>query len=155
MAPQQHRQDELFAAIEGTAFTLAYPGAYAGIRRSHRTCDQCGGIPAQRYAQSSLRQCLRLRSWARRRYHQPGSAIFAFLAAGTFESVEEAQEALSPGYRTIEPVPDDVVSIESCTKFEICTSSWEMHPNQTYSRHVANSSAKLAIHIDNPVLEMP
>ena len=27
-----------------------------------------------------------------------GSAIFAFLAAGTFRSIEEAQAALSPGY---------------------------------------------------------
>jgi L-ribulokinase len=32
-----------------------------------------------------------------------GSAIFAFLAAGAFKSVEEAQAALSPGYRVIEP----------------------------------------------------
>jgi L-ribulokinase len=37
-----------------------------------------------------------------------GAAIFAFLAAGTFKSVEEAQDALSPGYRTIEPRSDDV-----------------------------------------------
>jgi L-ribulokinase len=34
-----------------------------------------------------------------------GSAIFAFLAAGTFRSVEEAQDALCPGYRTVEPDP--------------------------------------------------
>ena len=32
-----------------------------------------------------------------------GSAIFAFLAAGTFASVEEAQAALCPSYRTVEP----------------------------------------------------
>ncbi len=32
-----------------------------------------------------------------------GSAIFAFLAAGTFKSVEEAQAAFSPGYRIVEP----------------------------------------------------
>ena len=32
-----------------------------------------------------------------------GSAIFAFLAAGTFETVEEAQDALCPKYRTWEP----------------------------------------------------
>jgi L-ribulokinase len=32
-----------------------------------------------------------------------GSAIFAFLAAGTFRTVEEAQEALCPEYRVIEP----------------------------------------------------
>jgi L-ribulokinase len=32
-----------------------------------------------------------------------GSAIFAFLAAGTFRSVEEAQRALCPPFTTIEP----------------------------------------------------
>jgi L-ribulokinase len=32
-----------------------------------------------------------------------GSAIFAFLAAGAFGSVEEAQEKLCPSYRVIEP----------------------------------------------------
>src|SRR5262249_7041511 len=32
-----------------------------------------------------------------------GSAIFAFLVAGAFRTVEEAQEALCPGYRTVEP----------------------------------------------------
>jgi L-ribulokinase len=37
-----------------------------------------------------------------------GSAIFAFLAAGTFKTVEEAQAALSPGYRVIEPDSADV-----------------------------------------------
>jgi len=34
-----------------------------------------------------------------------GSAIFAFLAADTFKTVEEAQAALSPGYKVIEPDP--------------------------------------------------
>jgi L-ribulokinase len=34
-----------------------------------------------------------------------GSAIFAFLAAGAFKTVEEAQAALCPPYRTVEPEP--------------------------------------------------
>jgi len=34
-----------------------------------------------------------------------GSAIFAFLAAGTFKNVEEAQEALCPSYRVVSPDP--------------------------------------------------
>src|SRR5205823_295541 len=34
-----------------------------------------------------------------------GPAIFAFLAAGTFRTIEEAQQALCPGYVTIEPDP--------------------------------------------------
>jgi L-ribulokinase len=37
-----------------------------------------------------------------------GAALFAFLAAGIFHSVEEAQDALSPGYRVIEPISADV-----------------------------------------------
>jgi L-ribulokinase len=32
-----------------------------------------------------------------------GSAIFAFLAAGTFKTVEEAQDALCPSYKTVAP----------------------------------------------------
>ena len=32
-----------------------------------------------------------------------GSAIFAFLAAGVFETIEQAQDALCPSYRVIEP----------------------------------------------------
>src|SRR4029079_18409593 len=32
-----------------------------------------------------------------------GAAIFAFLAAGTFKTVEEAQDRLCPKYRTIQP----------------------------------------------------
>src|SRR6185437_13751069 len=34
-----------------------------------------------------------------------GSAIFAFLAAGAFRTVEEAQDALCPGYTVIAPEP--------------------------------------------------
>jgi L-ribulokinase len=32
-----------------------------------------------------------------------GSAIFAFLAAGTFSTIEEAQKALCPAYTIVEP----------------------------------------------------
>jgi L-ribulokinase len=32
-----------------------------------------------------------------------GSAIFAFLAAGTFESIEEAQDKICPPHRVFEP----------------------------------------------------
>jgi L-ribulokinase len=37
-----------------------------------------------------------------------GSAIFALLAAGAFHSIEEAQEALCPAYRTVAPQPEAV-----------------------------------------------
>lgn len=36
-----------------------------------------------------------------------GSAIFAFLAAGVFESVEQAQAALCPKFREVEPSPKE------------------------------------------------
>jgi L-ribulokinase len=41
-----------------------------------------------------------------------GSAIFAFLAAGTFHSIEEAQERLCPGHRVIEPDPAAAATYE-------------------------------------------
>ena len=41
-----------------------------------------------------------------------GSAIFAFLAAGTFQSVEEAQDALCPSFRIIEPDPAAAATYE-------------------------------------------
>jgi L-ribulokinase len=34
-----------------------------------------------------------------------GSSIFAFLAAGTYKSIEEAQDALCPKHRVFEPEP--------------------------------------------------
>jgi L-ribulokinase len=34
-----------------------------------------------------------------------GSAIFAFLAAGAFKTIEEAQAQLCPKYRVVEPDP--------------------------------------------------
>ncbi len=37
-----------------------------------------------------------------------GSAIFAFLAAGTFPSIEQAQDALCPKYKVFEPDPSSV-----------------------------------------------
>jgi L-ribulokinase len=36
-----------------------------------------------------------------------GSAIFAFLAAGTFKTIEEAQDKICPPYRTFEPDPSE------------------------------------------------
>src|SRR5439155_10495950 len=37
-----------------------------------------------------------------------GAAIFAFLAAGAFRSIEEAQQALCPALRSIDPEPRSV-----------------------------------------------
>jgi L-ribulokinase len=39
-----------------------------------------------------------------------GSAIFAFMAAGAFPSIEAAQDQLCPGFATIEPEPVQAVA---------------------------------------------
>ncbi|HYK90704.1 MAG TPA: FGGY-family carbohydrate kinase, partial [Acidobacteriota bacterium] len=99
-------QDELFAAIEGTAFhtrvILERMGEHGvPIRR----VINGGGIPQknevlnQVYANILNKPVLVPES----EVTSLGSAIFAFLAAGTFSSIEEAQQALCPRYRTIQP----------------------------------------------------
>ena len=101
-------QDELFAAIEGTAFhtrvILERMEEY-GVP-IHRVING-GGIPQKNevlnrvYANVLQKPVLVPRS----EVTSLGSAIFAFLAAGTFRTVEEAQDALCPAYRTVEPDP--------------------------------------------------
>ncbi len=99
-------QDELFAAIEGTAFhtrvILERMGDYGvPIRR----VINGGGVPQRNetlnrvYANVFGKPVLVPES----EVTSLGAAIFAFLAAGVFRSVEEAQDALCPGYRTVEP----------------------------------------------------
>lgn len=105
-------QDELFAAIEGTAFQTRIilerlqEGGVSVARVIHG-----GGIPQRnallnRVYAAVLGNVVRVPSGDTTSL---GSAIFAFLAAGTFRSVEEAQEALLPGYDSIEPAPQDVL----------------------------------------------
>jgi L-ribulokinase len=101
-------QDELFAAIEGTAFhtrvILERMGEYGvPIRR----VINGGGIPQknevlnQVYANVLNKPVLVPTS----EVTSLGSAIFAFLAAGVFGSIEEAQDSLCPSYRTVAPDP--------------------------------------------------
>ena len=102
-------QDELFAAIEGTAFhtrvileRMEEHGV--GVRR----IINGGGIPQknavlnQVYANVMGKPILVPKGDVT----SLGSAIFAFLAAGAFPTIEAAQEALCPGYVTIEPEPE-------------------------------------------------
>ena len=102
-------QDELFAAIEGTAF---HTRVILERMEEHgvpvRRVINGGGIPQknavlnQVYANVLAKPVLVPAGDVT----SLGSAIFAFLAAGTFRSIEEAQEALCPAYRTVEPQPD-------------------------------------------------
>jgi L-ribulokinase len=101
-------QDELFAAIEGTAF---HTRVILERMEEHgvpvRRIINGGGIPQrnavlnQVYANVLGKPILVPKGDVT----SLGSAIFAFLAAGAFESIEQAQDVLCPGYQTIEPDP--------------------------------------------------
>jgi L-ribulokinase len=106
-------QDELFAAIEGTAF---HTRVILERMEEHgvpvRRIINGGGIPQrnpvlnQVYANVMGKPILVPSGDVT----SLGSAIFAFLAAGTFRTPEEAQDALCPGYTTIAPQPAAVVT---------------------------------------------
>jgi len=109
-------QDELFAAIEGTAFhtrVVLERMAEHGVPITR--VINGGGIPQrnpvlnQVYA-NVLNKPVVIPS---AEVTSLGSAIFAFLAAGVFQTVEEAQKALCPPFTTVEPnAPEADVSEE-------------------------------------------
>jgi L-ribulokinase len=101
-------QDELFAAIEGTAFhtrIILERMEEHGVP-VHRIING-GGIPRknpalnQVYANVMGKPILVPKG----EVTSLGSAIFAFLAAGAFQSIEEAQDALCPAFAAVEPEP--------------------------------------------------
>jgi L-ribulokinase len=101
-------QDEMFAAIEGTAFhTRVILERMEEYGVPVRRVINGGGVPQKNevlnrvYANVLNKPVLVPQS----EVTSLGSAIFAFLAAGTFQSIEEAQDALCPRYRTVEPDP--------------------------------------------------
>ena len=112
-----HRpEDEFFAALEGSAFhsriILERMMDY-GVPVSR--VINGGGIPQKNevlnrvYANVFNKPVL----VPTREVTSLGSAIFAFMAAGVFDSVEAAQEALCPGYRVVEPDPEAVAVYDS------------------------------------------
>ncbi len=103
-------QDELFAAIEGTAFhtrVVLERMAEHGVP-IHRVING-GGIPQKNetlnrvYANVLDKPVLVPEGDVT----SLGSAIMAFMAAGAFESIQAAQQALCPRFRSIEPDPRD------------------------------------------------
>jgi L-ribulokinase len=99
-------QDELFAAIEGTAFhTRIILERMEEYGVPVRRIINGGGVPQknavlnQVYANAMGKPILVPKGDVT----SLGSAIFAFLAAGAFRGIEEAQAALCPGFVTIEP----------------------------------------------------
>ena len=101
-------QDELFAAIEGTAF---HTRVILERMEEHgvpiRRIVNGGGVPQrnpvlnQVYANVMGKTILVPKGDVT----SLGSVIFAFLAAGAFRTVEEAQDALCPDYIAVEPHP--------------------------------------------------
>ena len=105
---QTTAQDELFAAIEGTALhtrVILDRMEHHGV--TVRRVINSGGIPQkndvlnQIYANILGRPVLVPSGCV----VSLGSAIFAFLAAGVFPTVEQAQDKVCPKYRTLQPDP--------------------------------------------------
>jgi L-ribulokinase len=103
---QSTAQDELFAAIEGTAFhTHVILDRMAEHGVEIKRVINAGGIPQkndvlnQIYANVLGRPVLVPSS----NVVSLGSAIFAFLAARTFKTIEEAQDKICPSHRTFTP----------------------------------------------------
>ncbi len=101
-------QDELFAAIEGTAFhtrIILERMAEHGVRVDR--VINAGGIPQKNEVLNRIYANV---------FNKPvlvpadvptslGSGIFALLAAGVYKSIEEAQQAVCLPLRTVEPDP--------------------------------------------------
>jgi L-ribulokinase len=107
---QSTAQDELFAAIEGTAFhTRVILDRMAEHGVNIERVINAGGIPQknnvlnQVYANVLGRQVL----VPSRNIVSLGSAIMAFMAAGVFKTIEEAQDKICPSHRTFLPNEED------------------------------------------------
>jgi L-ribulokinase len=105
---QHTAQDELFAAIEGTAFhTRVILDRMSEHGAPTSRVINGGGVPQnnpvlnQVYANVLGRPVLVPAS----KVTGIGSAIFAFLAAGTFRTIEEAQRKVCPSHITFTPDP--------------------------------------------------
>jgi L-ribulokinase len=103
---QTTAQDELFAAIEGTAcHTRVILNRMTEKGVAIKRVINAGGIPQknnvlnQIYANVLKRPVLVPSSSV----VGLGSAIFAFMAAGAFKTIEEAQEKICPSHKVFEP----------------------------------------------------
>jgi L-ribulokinase len=106
---QHTAQDELFAAIEGTAFhTRVILDRLSEYGAPTQRVINGGGIPQsnpvlnQVYANVLGRPVLVPSS----KVTGLGSAIFAFLAAGSFKTIDEAQRKVCPSYTVLKPQPE-------------------------------------------------
>jgi L-ribulokinase len=107
---QHTAQDELFAAIEGTAFhTRVILDRMSEYGAPTQRVINGGGVAQnnpvlnQVYANVLGRPVLVPSS----KVTGVGSAIFAFLAAGAFSSIEEAQQYVCPAHMAFAPHPHE------------------------------------------------
>jgi L-ribulokinase len=99
-------RDELYAAIEGTAFhTRIVLDRMAEHGVPIRRVINAGGVPQRNEVLNRVyANVLGVPVLVPERpITSLGSAIFAFLAAGTFATIEDAQRALSPPHRSVDP----------------------------------------------------
>ena len=99
-------EDELFAAIEGTAFhTRIILERMSEHGVSIERVINGGGVPQKNETLNQVYSNVMNKPVLvpEQEVTSLGSAIFAFLAAGVFESIDSAQEALCPSYRVVEP----------------------------------------------------
>jgi L-ribulokinase len=107
---QSTAQDELFAAIEGTAFhTRVILDRMAEHGVQTKRVINGGGIPQKNdvlnQVYANVLGCPVL--VPAKSVVSLGSAIFAFLAAGTFKTVEEAQDKICPPHKVFKPQQSD------------------------------------------------
>jgi L-ribulokinase len=103
---QSTAQDELFAAIEGTAFhTRVILDRMAGHGVDIKRVINAGGIPQKNDALNRVYANVLGRPVLvpSKSVVSLGSAIFAFMAAGTFKTIEEAQDKICPSHRAFLP----------------------------------------------------
>lgn len=112
-------QDEFFAAIEGTGFhTRIILERMMEYGVPVKRVINGGGIPQkndvlnQVYANVFDKTVL----VPEQEVTSLGSAIFAFIAAGAFESIEEAQQKLCPSYKEFRPKRDEAKVYERLYK---------------------------------------
>ena len=108
-------QDELFAAIEGTALHTRV--ILERMEQHGVPVDRIihgGGIPQRNAALNQIYANVMGKPILvpKGDVTSLGSAIFAFLAVGTFTTIEEAQDALCPGHVAIEPVASAVATYQ-------------------------------------------
>ncbi len=104
-------QDELFAAIEGTAFhTRIVLDRMMEYGVPIERVINGGGIPQKNEVLNQIYANVLGKSILvpEKDVTSLGSAIFAFMAANAFRSIEEAQDKLCPNYREFIPQPEAV-----------------------------------------------